>query len=122
LEEDLRLKEQVAALEACLLVEQTERKNACRQRDNFKTKLEKTVGEKAGAMTRVAALEEENAQLKAKIAELPLVVAQERKSATEEALAGFMASAELSDIRMQEYRRGFDAGYEKHFITLFEKD
>lgn len=61
MEEDLRLKEQVTALEAGLLVEQTERKNACRQRDNFKAKLEKAVGEKTGALTRVTALEEENA-------------------------------------------------------------
>jgi hypothetical protein len=122
MEEDLRLKEQVAALEAGLLVEKTEKKNACRQRDNFKAKLEKAVDERAGAMARVAALEEEAAQLKAKIAELPQVVSQERKSAAEEALAGFMGSAELSDIREHEYRRGFDAGYEKHFHTLIEKD
>lgn len=122
LEEDLRLKEQVATLEADLLVEQTERENACRQRDNIKAKLEKAVGEKTGALARVTALEEENAQLKAKIAELPHVVAQERKAAAEEALAAFMSSMELADIRKEEYRRGYDAGYEKHFNTLIEKD
>jgi hypothetical protein len=70
----------------------------------------------------VAALEEENAVLKAKVAELPVVVAQERKAAAEEAVAGFRSSAEHSAIREEEYHRGFDAGYEKHFLTLFEKD
>jgi hypothetical protein len=122
MEEDLRLKEQVAALESGLLVEQTEKKNVIRQRDNFKAKLEKAVAEKAGTLARVATLEEENAQLKAKIAELPHVVAQERKAATDEALAGFMVSAEMAGIKAEEYGRGFNAGYEKHFHTLIEKD
>ena len=70
----------------------------------------------------MATLEEETAQLKAKIAELPQVVAQEKRAATEEALAGFMVSAELAGIKAEEYGRGFDAGYEKHFHTLIEKD
>jgi hypothetical protein len=122
MEEDLRLKEQVAALEAGLLVEQTERKNVTRQRDNLKAKLERVIGEKAGALTRSTALEEEKAQLKAKVTELPLVVAQERKAAAEEAVVGFRSSTELSAIREEEYHCGFDAGYEKHFLTLFEKD
>ena len=122
MEEDVRLKEQVANLEAGLLVEQTERKNITRQRDNFKAKLERVVEEKAGALTRVATLEEENARLKAKVAELPQVVAQERKGAAEDAVSAFKSSIELTVIREEEYRRGYDAGYEKHFNTLIEKD
>lgn len=122
LEEDIRLKEQVAAFEAGLLVEQTKRKNAYRQQENFKAKLKKAIGEKTGALTRVTTLEEENAQLKVKILELPLVVAQERKAAAEEALAGFMSSTELADIQKEEYHRGHNAGYEKHFNTLIAKD
>ena len=132
LEEDVALKEQVATLEAGLLVERTEKKNVVRQRDSLKAKLESATGERDKLKARVAdlekreaakcqALEEEVAGLKAKVAELPEVVARERKVAVEEALDHFRSSHEVAALKAAEYDRGFEAGYSQHFHTLIEK-
>lgn len=133
LEEDVALKKQVATLEAGLLVEKTEKNNVTRQRDTLKAKLESTIGERDKLKARVGdlereeaskckALEDEIAGLKAKVAELPEVVARERKVAAEEALAHFTSSSEVVALKAAEYDRGFEARYSKHFNTFIEKD
>ncbi|KAK9911094.1 hypothetical protein M0R45_035017 [Rubus argutus] len=106
--------------------------NPVRQRDSLKSKLESTTGERDKLKARVSelerkeasrcpALEDEVAGLKAKVAELPEVVAREKRIAAEEALEHFRSSSEVAVLKEAEYDRGFEAGYNQHFHTLIEK-
>lgn len=127
LEEDFTLKEQVAALEAGLMVEKTERVNATRQRDAAREKLEKLSAELTKVKDRsvvlerdlaaVPALKEEVSILKDKVASIPEVVERERK----EAVNGFQISEEFLRLKEEAHGIGFKEGYAKNFRTLSER-
>lgn len=124
LEEDFTLKENLAATEAGLLVEKTELKNTCRQRDVAREKLEKAFVELKKVKDRVAILEhevgevpslkEEVARFKNSVASILEVVDRERK----EAVMVFQDFEEFLALKKEAHDADFKEGYSNNFRTL----